>query len=219
MRYNICKVPSKWIETEGLQSKVCILDGFCNIEHSYISANVKKYEHTESGMFSSKTHATHIAGTIVRIAPRSSLFIKQVVIDSSGVISRLEEGLDFAIENEIDVVNLSLSIDHNVNKILQKLRKLHETGCFIVAPVIPGGISFLSNIPEVIAVSSYDCPLNSDVFAPKTIYSCYTDGFGNLSGHSMSTSFVSGICALAKSFDKRMTKAEFLLSLKEGVVK
>ena len=181
-------------------------------------------------------HGTHVAGIlaglknncgIVGVAPGIDLFaIKAMNEQGAGSTAQITKGVEWAIQNEIDILNLSISISINDRPLELMLQKAYEQGMLIVsaagnegALVAENSITYPGKFPTVIAVGAVNTNLakeeNSSIgaelemAAPGTqIYSTYPqeldewddkqDGYRKMTGTSMAAPHVTGILALYK---------------------
>ncbi|RUA18213.1 MAG: hypothetical protein DSY55_00615, partial [Clostridia bacterium] len=112
---------------QGSGVKVAVLDTGCDMNHPDLKDNIR-----ESADFSGKGqaqdgngHGTHVSGIIAGtgaashgkyrgVAPAAELYIAKVLDDAgSGRMSDVMAGLDWAVEQKVQVVNLSLGSDSN----------------------------------------------------------------------------------------------------------
>lgn len=174
-------------------------------------------------------HGTHVAGIIaakdnsmgvVGVAPDAKLYAVKV-IDYENIFwtSNLIKGIDWSINNDMDIINMSLSTwDYVDNYGLSQIIKLaHEKGILIVSTTGNTGmddrndtVNYPGKYPEVIAVASIDgydrraeyssFGQGTDIAAPGDyIYSTYLDNsFDVMSGTSMAAPHVAGVLALMK---------------------
>lgn len=117
-------------------------------------------------------HGTHVAGTIAAIAdgngivgaaPEANLYaVKVMDANGSGRYSSIIEGLDWAIEHDIDVINMSFG-GHENSKLLEKaIEKAYKNNILIFASAGNDGkssddsITFPARSPHVVAVGAVD---------------------------------------------------------------
>jgi subtilisin len=160
-------------------------------------------------------HGTACAGIIHRIAPDAELYsVKVLGSDLTGKGDCFTAGLRWAIENKMDVVNLSLgTTDRRFAQTLHELAdQAYYAGCVLVAAAsnLPPP-SFPSVFSNLIAVDdrSFDDPLKFTFHAGRCIeveahgvnISCPWTGGGyrRVTGTSFATPHVSGLVARIRS--------------------
>lgn len=173
-------------------------------------------------------HGTHVAGIIVGqganggvkgVAPDSSLYaVKALDSNGSGYTSDIISGIDWAIENNMDIVSLSLGSNQSSISLQNAVDSAYSKGLLIVAAAGNDGtssgtgtsIEYPANYSSVIAVGAVDSTNTRayfsstgsklEVSAPGVnILSTYLNGgYQQMSGTSMATPFVAGDLALLK---------------------
>ncbi|MCT8140320.1 S8 family peptidase [Anaerobacillus sp. CMMVII] len=171
-------------------------------------------------------HGTHVAGIIGSkhtthgnpgVAPGASLYaIKSLDKTGTGTISSVIAGIEWAITNNMDIINMSLGVS-TASKVLEEVvNKAHNAGILVVAAAGNSGFSATGNVmypaqySSVIAVSSIDRFDNRSTFsstgkeveitAPGSdiVSTSIHNGYLQMSGTSMAASFVTGSLALYK---------------------
>jgi subtilisin len=214
------------IDTQHADIKVvtgiCTLDVNCPTTTSYDDDN---------------GHGTHVAGVIaarknsyglVGVAPDVELYaVKAMTRNGGGNTTDIAEGVDWAINQKVDIINLSLTTTGSDQALKLLIEKAYDEGITIVAAAGNEGtdgiqtdtVQYPAKYEDVIAVTATDGfkkKLSNASFGPEVelsapgdeILSTYPieldledgvqDGFKTFSGTSMATPHVTGIIALYK---------------------
>lgn len=166
-------------------------------------------------------HGTHVAGTIgavkdlkgvVGVAPEVNLYaVKALDSNGSGKYSWVVAGIEWAVKNNMKVINMSLGSRYSSDALKEAVRKAYEAGVVIVCAAgnDGGAVNYPAAYPQTIAVSASNSSdkiayfssrgKEIDFIAPGvSIYSTYKGGgYKTLSGTSMAAPHVSGLAALA----------------------
>jgi len=210
-----------WATTVGTGVKVAVVDTGIDLSHP----DLKVYG-GYNAIYPAKTaaddngHGTHVAGIIaalnnpigvVGVGPQINLYsVKVLDRRGSGYVSDIIEGLDWAIQNGIQVVNMSLGTNSDVESFHDAVIRARNAGIVLVAAAGNDGaaVDFPGAYPEVIAVAATDSANTVaswssrgpevDLAAPGvSIFSTYKDKtYKTLSGTSMATPHVVGAVAL-----------------------
>src|SRR3990172_6747192 len=137
--------PKVWERTKGAKVRVALMDTGIDRKHPDLVGNYKGGYNTFNSRVSPADdhgHGTHVAGTVaasfnyigvVGVAPEVELYaIKVLNFLGSGNDSNIIKGLDWAIKNEINVVNLSLGDDRDSPILHEAFRKAYDAGIVIV---------------------------------------------------------------------------------------
>lgn len=181
-------------------------------------------------------HGTHVAGIIaaqkndsgiIGIAPNVQLYaIKAMNNRGSGSTAQITKGVEWAIQNKIDILNLSISISVNDRPLELMLQEAYKQGMIIISAAGNEGgsgqmdtMTYPAKYSSVIAVGAVNNDFsreeNSSIgpsmefAAPGTeIFSTYPkeldewdnkiDGYRNLTGTSMAAPHVAGVFAIYK---------------------
>jgi subtilisin len=225
LTWNIERIdaPASWEISTGDPIKVGVIDTGIDLSHPDLKDNIKggynaiypgKSPNDDNG------HGTHVAGIIaalnndigvVGVGPKIDLYaIKVLNARGSGSLSDVIEGLDWAVSNGIQVVNMSLGTSRNVRSFREAILNAYNAGVTIVAAAGNSGgpVEYPAAYPEVIAVSATDSNdriaywssrgPEVDLAAPGVrIYSTYKGKtYATLSGTSMAAPHVTGAAAL-----------------------
>lgn len=212
-----------WATNNGTAVKVGIVDTGIDLTHPDLQANIKGGVNTINPNKSANDdngHGTHVAGTaaainntigVVGVGPQIHLYaIKVLNRQGSGFLSDVIEGLQWAIANGMQVVNMSLGTSSDIQSFHDAVVAVNNAGTVQVAAAgnSGGAVSFPAAYSEVIAVSATD-KTNTiaswssrgpeiDLAAPGLdIPSTYKGGtYATLSGTSMAAPHVTGGAAL-----------------------
>jgi len=213
-----------WGVTTGDPIKVAIVDTGIDLTHPDLAVNVKGGYNAINPLKSAADdngHGTHVAGIvaaldntigIIGVAPRADLYaVKVLSRTGSGYVSDIIEGLDWAIANGMQVVNMSLGTSADIQSFHDAIVRAYQAGLVLVAAAgnnYGGAVDYPARYPEVVAVSATDSLDNIasfssvgpevDLAAPgASIYSTYKDSvYKTLSGTSMAAPHVVGAAAL-----------------------
>ncbi|WP_186579861.1 S8 family serine peptidase [Aquibacillus kalidii] len=227
---NATNVRALWNEGfTGKGIKVAVLDtGIANHSELNISGGVSTVDNTTM-WHDDHGHGTHVSGIIaaqpnirringfdiVGVSPDVSLYAVKV-LDSQGIgsLQDILEGLDWAITNNMDIVNLSFGTSGYSQLFEQMINNAYNKGIVIVAASGNDGLENSVNYPakfaNVNAISSVNQSLSLSSFsstgkevdfsAPgETILSTFTgENYAYQSGTSQATPHVTGMLALLK---------------------
>ena len=223
-----------WGEIAGSEIRVAILDTGIDLEHPDLMDNIKEdvnmIKPFKSGNDDSG-HGTHVAGIVAAIdndigvigtGPEISLYaVKVLAKNGRGWLSDLIDGLDWCIDNGMQVVNMSFGSSDDNDSFHEIIFEAHNAGIVLVASAGNNGenggeVDYPAKYPETIAVSAIEengsfASFSSygqeiDLTAPGVnIKSTYKDGsYETMEGTSMSAPHVTGTVALVlKTSPKR----------------
>lgn len=241
-----------WASTTGLAVKVAILDTGIDLDHPDLQNNIKGNVNTINPRKNGNDdngHGTHVAGIVaainneigvIGVGPEIYLYAVKV-LDRNGLgwLSDLIEGLEWCINNRMQVMNMSLGSSSDNQSFHDAIIKTYQAGITQVAAAgnngeSGGAITYPAKYSETIAVSAIDkynqlATFSSfgseiDLAAPGVdIKSTYNNGYyTTLSGTSMAAPHVAGTAALVLSvpakcdldFDGKCTPDEVQQRLK-----
>ena len=212
-----------WASNTGSAVKVGIVDTGIDLSHPDLQTNIRGGINTINpgkGSNDDNGHGSHVAGTaaainntigVVGVGPAIDLYaIKVLNRQGSGFLSDVIEGLQWAIANNIQVINMSLGTSSDIQSFHDSVIAVRNAGIVQVAAAgnSGGAVSFPAAYEEVIAVSATDLTntitswssrgSEIDLAAPGLeIPSTYKGGtYATLSGTSMATPHVTGGAAL-----------------------
>jgi len=178
--------------------------------------------------------ATNNGSGFVGVAPDINLYSVKI-LDSTGQgrYSNIINGIDWAIENRINIIVLSLG-GTGYSKILEEaVKKASQNNILLIAAAGNSGNRtnvYPAAFRDVVCVSStdsnnmisvYSCIGNNiDIAAPGENIQT-VDASGNrtiVSGTSVAAQHVAGVASLLWSFDKNLTNAQIKFLLYEGAI-
>ncbi|OIQ08951.1 subtilisin E precursor [Moorella thermoacetica] len=226
--------PRAWQVATGEKVKVAVLDTGLDAGHPDLAANVRgtqniKFPGWRAG--DGNGHGTHVAGIIaalnnsfgvVGVAPRAEIYgVKIFNRQGDGYISDIVAGLDWALKNKMQVVNMSFGTSHPSQALEEAVRKCVQAGMVLVAAAGNEGrddsVLYPARYPGVIAVSAVDKKDNLASFSSRgtevtvtapgvDILSTYPGGkYRTMSGTSMACPHAAGVAALILAQDRRLS--------------
>lgn len=222
---NILGIPDMWRVTQGDGVKVAVLDTGIDTDHpDFVGAVVASKDFTGDGIEDANGHGTHTAGIIgarangygfVGVAPKCDLIIGKVLADDGyGSYEWIADGVDWAVAEGADIINLSLGGPYSDPSMFTAIYNALAAGVSVCCAggnegsLLQNSIGFPGRYGGVITVASHDhngrpSGFSSrggeiDIMAPGSdIWSTYLDGgYASLSGTSMASPFAAGVCAL-----------------------
>jgi len=219
----------------GAGIKVAIIDTGINYTHpdldgNYVFVNGNPvgwdWVNNDNDPMDDNGHGTHVAGIVaaeqngegvVGVAPGADLYALKVLgANGSGYWSHIIAALQWAVDNDMDVVNMSLGATSAPKALQTACDKAYAAGVFLVAAAGnsgSGSVLYPAKYGSVIAVAATDSTDKRASFssfgsqvelaAPGVgIYSTYMSGYATLSGTSMATPHVAGVAALVFASDR-----------------
>jgi subtilisin family serine protease len=219
------RTPEAWGISTGAEIRIAVIDTGVNRSHPDLRNNLvlegclnfitfRKTCEDDNG------HGTHVSGIIaaennsfgvVGVAPQSKIYALKVLNrNGSGYLSDIIEALDWAVNKQMQVVNMSLGTSSDVQSFREAVQKANQAGLIQIAAAgnSGGAVIYPAAYPEVIAVSAVDNTdslaswssrgSEIDLAAPGVnIYSTYKNqSYKTLSGTSMASPHVAGVVAL-----------------------
>lgn len=216
-----------WAATRGAGIKVAVIDTGVDPTHPDLEANLKGGwsavdKANPNNWKDGNGHGSHVAGTIAAVrggaangvmgvAPEASLYAVQVLnAQGSGTFADVIAGMQWAVENKMDLANMSLGASQGNPSLADAAKKAHKAGVAIIAAAGNSGaaVGFPAAYPEILAISAMD---NADKLAnfssrgPEVDFiapgvnvpSTYMNGgYRTLSGTSMACPHAAGVAAL-----------------------
>jgi subtilisin family serine protease len=237
-----------WSTSTGAGIKVAVIDTGIDKDHVDLVANIAggvnfvskpAWKPANSDNWDDDNgHGTHVAGTIaaeqngvgvVGVAPDASLYgVKVLDRNGSGYLSTVIQGIQWAVDNDMDVINMSLGSSSDVQALHDAVDAAYDAGVVVVAAAGNSGdgdgatneVSYPAKYSSVIAVaataSDYSTPSWSsegeevEVAAPGVdILSTWNNGgYNTISGTSMASPHTAGVVALMLSDSPGMSPAQ-----------
>ena len=188
---------------------------------NFISLDVNNHDPMDD---SYNSHGTHVAGVIaaeldgngvVGVAPDASIYAVKVLDGAGfGSVSAIVAGIDWAIANNMDIINMSMGITTYSQLLADACAEAEAAGILIVAAAgnnYGGPVLYPAALPSVIAVGAstiFDeiSPISPigpemELTAPGlNVYSTVAGGsYGYLGGTSQAAPHASGLAALLLS--------------------
>ncbi len=241
--------PAAWdSEFTGKGVKIAVVDtGIASHEDLVVEGGVSFTSYTSSYL-DDNGHGTHVAGIIgarnnalgtVGIAPESSLYaVKVLDKNGSGYLSNVAAGIDWAISNKMNIINLSLGSSSSSTTLKRAVDSAYSKGILVVAAAgntgrtsgIGDNVQYPARYDSVIAVSATD--INDqrayfsstgstvEVAAPGVnITSTYLNNqYATMSGTSMSTPYTTGNLALIMQANPSLSATALRIKLRENVI-
>ncbi|MEV4060167.1 S8 family peptidase [Nonomuraea dietziae] len=152
----------------GAGVKIAVIDSGADTRHpdlkNKIAAGKDLVDRTPTGWtVDTVRHGSHCSGIITAADNGQGIFgvateaeIHICKIFPGGWQSDLIEALDYCIDNQIDVVNLSMGMPGYNNLIAQKINDARNLGvaCVVAAGNTAGPVNFPGNIPTVLTVAA-----------------------------------------------------------------
>jgi len=232
--YNMINVQTAWNITTGSSNvKIAVLDTGIDYNHSSLANFVdmtlaRTYE--GSSVFDGQGHGTHVSGTIASYGQvsgvmRNAKIVPIKVLDDNGYGStyNIQQGIIYAAECGVDVINMSLGGGGYSQAMYDACQYAVNNNVVVVAASGNSGtgtVSYPARYDNVIAVGSvnsnrarssfsqYGTGLN--IMAPgNQIYSTVPNNkFGYNSGTSMATPHVAGVVGLMRSANGTLSVAQ-----------
>ncbi|HJF32791.1 MAG TPA: S8 family peptidase [Sporosarcina psychrophila] len=251
----LIQAPMIWSKTKGKGITVAVLDTGCDSSHPDLQKQIiggRNFTDDDGGhpdIFKDYNgHGTHVAGTIaaqendngvIGVAPEASLLIIKVLNKKgSGQYDWIIDGINYAIEQKVDIISMSLGGPTDIPELYQAVKKAIANNILVVCAAGNEGdnndstdeFAFPGSYNEVISVGAINFERRSseftnshneiDLVAPgEGIVSTYLNGkYATLSGTSMAAPHVSGALALIKnlansSFERKLSESELYAQL------
>ena len=222
--------PALWPYVTGKGVKVAVLDSGFNYSHPDFGDNIREgYNAIEPGkpIDDEFGHGTSMCGVIaaknnnfgvVGIAPDVELYpVKVLDKYGEGEISDIVKGIDWCIENNIQIINMSFAIEKDVPLLKSAIEKAIDKGILIIAssgstfndkagyPASYEGVISVTAVDRKLKPGDFSASDKIDFSAPGIdIVSTSGDGsYENCGGTSIAASYITGLAALVMQNPQR----------------
>lgn len=211
MNNYLSKIPFQWKYTQGKGTKVGIIDAGFDVNNIYLKKHIacfKDFGHTNI------KHGTHVMGimclqttnvSVVKgYAPRSQYYLASVPIgQEEDSPQKLIDALQWMMQFNIDVLNMSFTCLYQKKQFKDLLYQLYLKNAIIVSSFSKDYL--YPHIYDFIIGAGSDLIVNSEYLS-----SVQNNKFDTIGGTSMQSAFISSVCAIAKSYDKKINKDRFM---------
>ncbi|PKR77642.1 peptidase S8 [Halalkalibacillus sediminis] len=255
--YGIDQVQGTQAQNSGFTGSgvdVAVLDTGIDRSHEDLTANVQGgysvFDDAENSdpYNDGNGHGTHVAGTVAAVdndlgvlgvAPSTNLYaVKVLDNDGSGSYAGIAEGIEWAVQNDMDVINMSLGGSQS-SSVLEEFSNLaNNEGLLVVAAAGNDGnrggnndtVGYPAKYDSVMAVAAVDENNNRATFsstgpaveisAPGVDILSTTPGdtYSSFNGTSMASPHVAGVAALVWEAKSNLTNDELRQLLKDTAV-
>ncbi len=174
------KAPEAWKTTKGNGARVMVLDTGVDKSHPVLKNQIEAVKNFSGGDESDVTdtvgHGTHVSGTIladgkyglVGVAPEAKLLMGKVCTEGGCSNIAIVNGLDWGVEQKVDVVSMSLGGSILTTAEGEALTRAEAANVMVVAASGNDGagtVSFPAAAPTCLAVGAVDISLVKATFS------------------------------------------------------
>ncbi|MFC7319784.1 S8 family peptidase [Halobacillus campisalis] len=250
--YGISHINADDVQAQGTTGngvKVAVLDS--GIDGAHEDLSVAGGESFVSGepnpLVDGNGHGTHVAGTVagvdnslgvLGVAPSTDLYaVKVLSSEGSGSYSGIAQGIEWAISNDMDIINMSLGGSRGSATLEQAVNNADKQGVLVVAAAGNEGskgkkntIGYPAKYDAAMAVGAVDDANNRasfssvgeelEVMAPGAdiLSSVPGNDYERFNGTSMASPHVAGAAALVLADDNGLTNDEIRQTLNDTAV-
>lgn len=241
---NFGRAWSKGYTGKGI--KIAVLDsGVSQHKELAVSGGISMVDYTSSYV-DDNGHGTHVVGIlnakkdnsgIVGVAPDAEVYAVKVINQSGeGSIEDIAEGVNWAIQNDMDIINMSIGTFYNSDILNLVIKQAVDNGIVVVASAGNEGVysgtgenlTYPARLSSVISVAAVDESLKRgsfsstgaelDISAPGVdiVSTSKSGNYESRSGTSMATPFISGMVAIIKEAYPNMSPKEIQEMIQSG---
>ncbi|WP_226680787.1 S8 family peptidase [Sutcliffiella horikoshii] len=224
----------------GSGVKVAVLDTGIDASHEdlNVAGGASFVSEEPDALTDGNGHGTHVAGTIAAVNNNTGVLgvsydvdlyaVKVLSAGGSGTLAGIAQGIEWAIDNDMDVINMSLGGSTGSSTLKQASDNAYNSGIVVVAAAGNSGsffglintIGYPARYDSVIAVGAVDSNNNRasfssvgsqlEVMAPGVSINSTLPGnqYGELNGTSMASPHVAGAAALLLAQNPNLTNVE-----------
>lgn len=225
----------------GKNVKIAVMDTGINPEHPDLKGNLQigfNAINPDEPPIDDNGHGTMVIGIIsavhnnigvTGIAPDAEVYpIKVLDKFGEGNVSDVIRGVDWCIENGIQVINMSFALKENDVELRNSIQRALDAGIIIIssaANTAGGEPGYPASYEGVISVTSVDKKGKIETTSPKgkidfsapgvdIISTKVNGGYGIVSGTSFAAPHITGVVALLLDKNRDMTNVDVKLKLK-----
>lgn len=230
--------------TTGRGVKIAILDTGIDIDNQDLvyEDTINFISDDASDIMDENGHGTKIAGIIaarkdgegmIGIAPDAELYICKIS-DSYGTTNNrlLTEGIEWAIEKDVDIINISIEFDKEYNDITQAMQEAADKGIIILASAgnqnteeKDNEVKFPAKLEDAISVSMlgkdgeiFEYAIQSDevdVYAPgdDVVATTFDNKLIVSTDNSSAVAYASGVTALLMQQNEKQLDQQMAINL------
>ncbi len=215
-----------WGAATGAGVKVAIIDTGVDYTHPDLAAHYTggyNAVDTAAQPMDDHGHGTHVAGTIgaikdgkgvAGVAPDAKLYaVKVLDANGSGSYSNVVDGIQWAVDNKMSVINMSLGGGEGTPALAAVMEAADKAGVTIICAAgnDSGPVNYPAKYPQAVAISASDSKDKIAYFSSRgaeiafiapgvNVYSTYKGGaYKTMSGTSMACPHAAGLAVLAVS--------------------
>lgn len=169
--------PAVWeeFESRGEGAKIAVLDTGVDPDHPDIDIDPADFaefdsdgEEVDSDPHDTHYHGTHVSGTVVGgdesgtaigVAPEATLMHGLVLPDGGGEFAQIVGGMEWAVENDADAINMSLGVGGYHAEMVEPVGNAERAGTIVISSSGndgPGTSGSPANVYEAFAIGATD---------------------------------------------------------------